>query len=313
MTMIATLTMNPAIDLSCRVEHVSPNQKLRCRAVRRDPGGGGINVSRAVSELGGSSKAIYPAGGSTGDRLRQLLEGTPRLDQRSIPVKEPMRENVIVAEERSEQQYRFGMPGAELAESEWRACLSAVGEVDELGFLVASGSLPPGVPSDFYARVANQANEIGVRLILDTRGEPLRRAVRDGVYLLKPNLRELAEMFEEDGQIEGEDHQEELVQRILDNGWSDVVVLSLGASGVLLASRDGKQRLRSPTVPIRSRVGAGDSMVAGIVHALATGKSIAEAVRLGVAAGAAAVTTPGTQLCRREDVERLEAALADGA
>lgn len=309
MTTIATLTMNPAIDTSCRVAHVTPNHKLRCQSVQRDPGGGGINVSRAVAELGGGSIAVYTSGGTTGELLDQMLEEVSGLTRRRVRVDGPTRENLVVAEERSEQQYRFGMPGAELSEAECQSCLSELRDCDS-ALMVASGSLPPGADVGFYAEVARLARQKEARFVLDTRGEPLRRAMREGVYLLKPNLRELGEMFESEGNLEDEERHEELVRRVLQEGWAEVVVLSLGASGVLMATGDDMRRVRSPTVPIQSRVGAGDSMVAGIVRGLAEGRSVEQAVRLGVAAGAAAVMTPGTQLCRREDVERLEATLA---
>jgi len=170
-------------------------------------------------------------------------------------------------------------------------------------YLVLSGSLPPGVPSDFYARVGCIANASGARTILDTSGEALRLGVHDGLYLLKCNLRELGELAGH--ALTDEAQQEAAAAQLLASGYSEVVVVSLGAAGALVVSKDGWERLRVPTVPVESKVGAGDSMVAGIVLRLSQGRPLREAILFGLAAGAAAVMRPGTQLCRREDTERL--------
>jgi 6-phosphofructokinase 2 len=304
MQVIATLTMNPTIDKSCSVEQVIPGRKLRCQPPRLEPGGGGINVSRAIQRLGGQSVAPYTAGGATGHMLQDLLGDKGVINHRPIPIEGLTRQNLTVLEQSSEQQYRFGMPGPTLQDTEWQQCLDQVAVLEpQTGYIVASGSLPSGVPDDFYARVARLARELGSRFVLDTAGEPLRLATREGVYLLKPNLRELRQLAGRE--LDDESQQEAAAREIVETGQSEVVVVSLGAAGALLVSSTIHQRLRSPTVPIRSRVGAGDSMLAGIVLALAQDESPSDAVRFGVAAGAAAVITPGTELCRREDVKWL--------
>jgi 6-phosphofructokinase 2 len=174
-------------------------------------------------------------------------------------------------------------------------------------YVVVSGSLPPGVPDDFYAQVVRRERERGARVVVDSAGVPLRLAAREGAYLLKPNLRELESVVGRELLTEGD--QEAAAREVLAHGPNDVVVVSLGAGGALLATRAATIRFRAPTVRIQSRVGAGDSMVAGIVHGLVRGDAIEAAMRLGIAAGAAAVMTPGSHLCRREDVERLVAEL----
>ena len=170
-------------------------------------------------------------------------------------------------------------------------------------FIVASGSLPPGMPNDFYGRLAKALRAKEVRLVLDSSGPCLKAALTAGVFLIKPSLRELRALVGSDLTHEGE--QEEAAQQIVKSGGAEVVVVSLGAAGVLFATREDCERLRSPTVPVRSKVGAGDSMVAGITLGLARDYTLRDAIRLGVAAGAAAVMNPGTQLCRRQDAERL--------
>jgi 6-phosphofructokinase 2 len=198
------------------------------------------------------------------------------------------------------------MPGPEATEDEWRACIQKIRIMDPFPeYIVASGSIPPGIPEDFYAQIARLAKENTSRFILDSTGAPLRRALEEGIYLIKPNLGEFKTLAKKE--VEQEIHQVALARRIIHKGQSKAVVVSLGAAGVLMVWKDGCERLHAPTVPIKSKVGAGDSMVAGIVLALERGESLEKAVRFGVAAGAAAVMTPGTELCRKEDTERLYA------
>lgn len=304
---IVTSTINPSIDTSVRVEQVIPERKLRCRVPRPEPGGGGVNVSRAIQILGGRSTAVFTAGGTLGALLKSLLEqeGIAFL---TVPIAGSTRENFTVYEESSGQQFRFGMPGPKLEEGEWKKCLEVLAGLEpKPDYLVASGSLPPGVPQDFYAQLALQARKTGIRLIVDTSGEPLRHAAKAGVFLLKPNLRELEVLSGE--KIGDESQVEAAAGKWLGEGRCEAIVVSIGAGGAFLVSREGTEWFRAPTVPIESKVGAGDSMVAGIVLSLARGESLIEAARFGVAAGAAAVMTPGTELCRREDAERLYRAI----
>ena len=303
MRSVVTLTMNPALDASTSVPYVLPDQKLRCAAPRYEPGGGGINVARAIRMLGGDALAGFPVAGPAGELLVRLLDGEG-VRQAAIPVTGWTRENVNVLEEVSGRQFRFCMPGPILGEDEWPRFLEWIRQIrPPPAFLVASGSLPPGVPVDFYARVATVAREMGSRLILDTSGVPLARAVGKGVYLLKPSLREFQALL---GESEGDEGKiARLAASVVERGWCEVLVLSLGAGGALWATASGRERLSTPAVPVKSSVGAGDSMVAGIVFSLARDRPLREAARFGVAAGAAAVMNPGTALCRRDDVDRL--------
>jgi 6-phosphofructokinase 2 len=300
---VITLTMNPAIDVSSTVDRIVAERKLRCGDARREPGGGGINVSRALGALGGQSVAFYLAGGPTGQIFKDLLDAGG-VESHLVPIAGWTREDFTVVDESSGSQFRFVLPGPEVAKSEWERCLQELEAFNpKPTYLVASGSLPPGVPSNFYGRVARLAKQSGSRLVLDTSGEALGEAADVGAYLLKPNLRELRELAGQE--LDDEEQQAEAAQRLVREGACEVVVVSLGAAGVLVASRDGCERLRSPTVSIRSKVGAGDSMVAGIVLGLIRGQPLREVILLGLAAGAAAVMQRGTGLCKRGDTERL--------
>jgi 6-phosphofructokinase 2 len=295
--------MNPAIDVSTSVDYVIPDDKLRCGVPTYEPGGGGINVARAIRKLGGASRAFFPSGGPAGALLCTLLDGEG-VSYRTFPIAGWTRENTNITERVTRRQFRFVLPGPTLHEREWQSILDELGALAPAPrYLVVSGSLPPGVPADFYARLARIAVRQGVKLVLDASGEPLQRAIAEGVSVLKPSLREFEELTGETGCEES--RLPVLARRLIDEGRCEVLILSLGARGVFWMSASGRGRLASPAVPVRSSVGAGDSMVAGVVLSLARGHTLAEAIRVGVAAGAASVMNPGTELCRPEDVERL--------
>ncbi len=303
---VITITLNPALDKSTYVNQVRPEKKMRCKDPYYEPGGGGVNVSRAIKKLGGTSCAWFLSGGPSGDILCKLLneEG---VDFKAIPIKNWTRENLMVMEENTGNQFRFGMPGPKVSDDEWRQCLTWLEEMkdEELPkFVVASGSLPPGVPKDFYLQVAEIANKRGFKLVVDTSGKALVKAAGEGVYLLKPNMVELPSLVgkEEVSALE----QEEIAMQVLNEGKCQVLVVSLGPRGAMLATKDGKiTYIVSPAVKQQSAVGAGDSMVAGMVLSLIKGCSIEDVVRYGVAAGTAATMTPGSQLCTKKDTEEI--------
>ena len=309
MDTIVTLTMNPVIDKNTFIDRVAPTMKLRCEVPTREPGGGGVNVSRAIHHLGGTSQMLYPAGGFTGQLMQEMIAELG-LAQQVVPIAEMTRENFIVFENSTGQQYRFGMPGPTLTETELQACLDALEQFQPTPqYIVASGSLTPGAPDDFYAHVAGVAERIGAKLILDTSSRALQMTMsQEGVFhpvhLVKPNMRELAQLAGV-AVIEDEPQQEAAARVLIDRGKTDVVIVSLGAQGALLVTKDVVHRYRAPSVPVRSAVGAGDSMVGGIVLKLAQGAAIEAAARYGIAAGSAAVMTDGTQLCRKDDTDRL--------
>lgn len=300
---VVTFTPNPAIDASTAVDWVIAERKLRCCSPRFDPGGGGINVARVIHRLGGHATALFLSGGPTGELLRQLLD-RDGVANRTVHCEQWTRENLTVLEESSGRQFRFGMPGPEVTLGEWQKALTLLYQWEPAPqFVVASGSLPPGVPVDGFAQVARIIKERGSRLVLDTSGPALVSGITAGVYLVKPNLRELQELA--GAKLEDEDELKEAATSIIERGWSEVVVVSLGARGAFLLTSKHCEQIIAPIVPVLSRVGAGDSMVGAIVLALVRGWSLGEAVHFGAAAGAAAVMQPGTELCHRADVERL--------
>lgn len=307
MPAIATLTMNPALDVATGVEEVKPAHKLRCAAPRFDPGGGGINVARVVHALGGEVTAVFPAGGPTGATLRQLLDDSG-LATVPIAIAGATRESLTVAEAKTGLQYRFVMPGPTLSAAEQSALLDALAALPgPPAYVVASGSLPPGCDPVLLRDLAARCRRLGARLVIDTSGPALAACEGARAWLIKPSLRELETLLGRRLANEGEEAAgaRELIAR----GFAEAVVVSLAERGALLATRDGEMRFPAIEVRVVGTVGAGDSMVAAITLALARGSELAEAVRYGVAAGAAALTSGATELARPEDVERLYAGM----
>ena len=267
-TTIITLTMNPALDVTTSADRVGPTDKIRCRGVRYDAGGGGINVARIARVLGGSVSAVFPAGGHTGDLVTQLVAEAD-VPYRRVDITESTRESFTIDEQCSGQQYRFVLPGPRLSFVEQARCLDELRDAARSAeFVVASGSLPPGVPADFYQRVADMCRELGVLLVLDSSGGGLRH-ITSGVFLLKPSIRELRERCGRELVTEAD--QLAAAHELIDSGVTQTVVVSLGSKGALLATPHGSQRFSPVPVKVISGVGAGDAMVAAVTVGLTRG------------------------------------------
>lgn len=307
MTDIVTVTLNPAVDVATSVERIVDTHKLRCALPRRDPGGGGINVARVIHRLGGDCVALYAAGGPTGRVLTALLEGE-HLPAVRIEIAGETRENFCVNETATGREFRFLMPGPSLAEAEWREFDAYLEHMDPAPrYLVLSGSLPAGAPDNVYARLAGAASRRGSRVVVDTAGAALQAVLEVGVYLVKPSLGELSALA---GTPLDEDAACRKARDLVADGRAEVVALTLGARGAWVVTGDRALRLHGRPTTVCSTIGAGDSFVGGMVWALARGLPFDDACRYALAASAASVSSPGTTLCMRDDVERIHAELA---
>ncbi len=303
-TPILTLTLNPALDMATEVPELLPGHKLRCSEPMLDPGGGGLNVSRAIKGLGGDSLALVALGGLTGDRLAGLIraDGVTFL---SLLGPGETRQSLTVTEQASGRQYRFMLPGPVWGAAERARVFTLLSATARPGgFSVISGSQPPGVPKDFPAQLAASMPES--RVVLDTSGPALVEAVARPI----PGLEVLRMDGEEAEGLAGRGlatlaETADFAQGLVRRGVARRVVVARGAEGNVLATAEGRLFARAPRVEVKSTVGAGDSFVGALVLAMARGQSDGEALAMGSAAAGAAVMSDATQLCRAEDVMRL--------
>jgi 6-phosphofructokinase 2 len=308
MTPILTVTLNPALDLATSAEAVRPGLKLRCATARTDPGGGGINVARVIRRLGGKARAFVALGGTTGDRVATLLarEGIAlaRFDGPG-----ETRESLSVTDRATGGQYRFVMPGPAWPKAAGQRALAAIAEAAGPGALVVlSGSLAPGLPDDLPAALARRIARLGGRLILDTSGATLARAARPAVpaFVLRMDEAE-AEMLAAI-RLKTRGDSADFAAALVRQGAAEVVVIARGPDGSVMATRDGRWFARAAEVPVKSKVGAGDSFLGAFTLAAARGRPLPRALQEGMAAASATVMTEATELCRAADVRRLAAA-----
>jgi len=303
---LITLTLNPALDLAADADAVVPTHKIRMHQEHADPGGGGVNVSRVVHELGGDTLAVIAAGGASGRVLEEMLDeaGVPRC---SVTIQGRTRVSLNVLDRGSGLEYRFVPEGPTLSEPEWRAVLAAVEEARG-EWLIASGSLPHGVPDDAYAQVARIAARRGQRFVLDSSGEALKAAMdQGGIELVKPSLNELEHLV--GCELKDPARQDAEVMALVQRGAARLIAVTLGRDGALLATPDGVLRMSAMDVPMRSSVGAGDAFLAATTLALARGCTPLDALAWGTAAGATTIACAGTARLRRADVEARYRAL----
>jgi 6-phosphofructokinase 2 len=302
MPSIITVTPNPCIDISAAVPKLVADKKLRCTHLKKEPGGGGINVSRVITRLGGDTIAMYLAGGYTGDFLSEMLKNE-NVKTAVVKTRGHTRENFVMKEDSSGAQYKFGMPGPEVEEHEWKALLDMISKLPQTDYMVASGSLSPGMPADFYARVARLAKQKNYRLILDTAGEALQAALGEAVFMIKPNLGELASL----SGVRELSHESAIkaAHTLIRQKQCEMVAVSMGAAGALLVSDSLSAHVPAPVTKIKSTVGAGDSMVAGLVLGLSGHMPLQKVLEYGVACGTATTMKEGTALCNPEDVRLL--------
>ncbi len=311
MPRVLTVTPNPALDVFAATAQVRPTRKLRCDDVSRTAGGGGVNVARVLHALGTSCSAIFPQGGTTGALLQSLLlqEG---VSHRALQLRGLTRESFTVLDRSSGQEFRFVLPGPDMDAAEVQTLLACVR--DELhapsepvdtrpGWLVVSGSLAPGVSLDFHGAIAVLAREAGVRLVVDAGGESLRAALNHQVYLAKPSLSELRALTGRE--LAALQDVADSAAALVGQGAAHLLVVSLGEQGALLVSREGVLYAAPLDVPVRSAVGAGDSLVAGMVAALSAGRATGEAFRYGVACAGASLSLRSGQSLEKQVVEAL--------
>lgn len=298
---IVTLTLNPALDKSAHFRGLVPEQKIRCEEPRYDAGGGGVNVSKAIARLEGESLCVFTSGGPIGLMLEELVQ-KESIAYEVIKTTNWTRESFVAVDDNTNSQYRFSFSGSPISDDEKNNIIHAIQELKPK-FLVISGSLNEGLPTDFYKYIGDLAKKSGSKVIVDTSGEALRKVLDTGLYLIKPNLGELAKLIGVERLEMGEVVPAAL--KLIEKGSAEIVVVSLGPQGAVLVTATQTEFVAAPTVIKKSTVGAGDSMVGAMVWALSQNKSLKEVVQWGVACGTAATMNDGTQLFKLEDAKRL--------
>jgi 6-phosphofructokinase 2 len=304
---IITLTLNPALDKSAKADGIVPDHKLKCHSINYQPGGGGINITRILNRLGVTSSCVFPYGGNSGISLNELLI-KENIKPLSIPIKAWTRENLSVFDTYTGLQYRFGMPGNMLSDSELINIETVLEKLlNENDIFVLSGSVAEGISTNYYAKLIRHLAEKNIKVVLDTSGAALKEALKEGIYLIKPNQRELAELAGKDFLSSLE--QEKFALEIIKSHGVRYVVVSLGARGAFVASNDGITYQSTPSVLVKSTIGAGDSMVAGLIYAIQNNCSAELMLKWGVACGAATTMSEGTSLANKEDIDKVFAML----
>lgn len=299
--MVVTVTINPCIDKSTRVEQLQAEGKLRCSQLVNEPGGGGINVSKALKKLGVEATALFPAGGHNGNMLCVLLEAEGILFK-AIQVKNETRENWVVLETSGNAQYRFTFPGLPATEDLSTALIDRLSTL-AASFVVASGSLPPGLPENVYGLIVEKATTMGAKCIVDTSGAALAALKGKKAFLIKPNIGELAKLLNIH-HLE-KDEVPAAARRMIEDGYATLLAVSMGVTGAWLVSSDEGFFCAPPPVKRVSTVGAGDSMVAGMLYMLQQHASLEDTLKFGVACGTAATMNEGTKLFDKNEAFRL--------
>ena len=306
MSDILTITLNPALDRSTSTDHIVPEEKLRCETPRTEAGGGGINVARAVGKMGGAARAFVAISGFQGQRYLERLRTEPLVPE-VFHTHGETRQSFAVVDRSTGEQFRFVTPGPTWTEDENREVMAALRRcTPQKGWVVLSGSQPPGVPYDFPARLATQMRDSSAKLVLDTSGEPMKALLRAGPahqHVLRLDDGESEELAGR--KLKSVKDVADFAQELVSRDVAEVVVFALGSEGSILVEGENRWRAKTrPVVPV-SKVGAGDSFVGVFTWSLANGADWEEALRYGVAAAASAVTTEGTELCDRDQVHDL--------
>lgn len=299
--MIITITLNPCIDKSTVVDEFQPEIKMRCKEVKNEAGGGGINVSKALKRLEANPIALFPAGGHNGEMLKTLLN-KENISFHSIATRAETRENWIVLETNTNKQYRFTFPGKEIDEQAIHDLLDDLQSFAP-SFVVASGSLPPQLPPLFYGLIVEKTKALNAKCVVDTSGDALKALEGRNAFMIKPNVGELCKILGIE-RLEKNEVDDAALQ-LIENNYAENVVVSMGAEGAWLVNKTEKHFVAAPQVKKISTVGAGDSMVAGIIYMLQKESSLKKAIKFGVACGSAATMNAGTELFHKEDVYKI--------
>lgn len=300
---VVTLTINPALDKSATIVDMTPFDKLECHDITYHPGGGGINISRVLNRLKIESKCFFPFGGKTGEHLIELLQ-EDHIEVFATPIAVLTRENFAVFNNKTKLQYRFGMPTAAFSENEMVVLEKLINEqVLENDILVISGSLPKGLPVNYYSKIIQNLNAKNVKVIVDTSGPVFNEVLKNELFLIKPNQKELARLACKESLTKKE--REAFALRMVADKTAKYVVVSLGKEGAFMAHEKGITYVKAPVISVKSTIGAGDSMVAGLIYGIIKNETPKNILRWGVACGVSATLSEGSDLAHKVNIDAV--------
>lgn len=302
---ILTVTLNPTVDTCMEVPRLSSGGKNRAKPQSVQGGGGGINVARCLRRLGGSATAWHTSGREVGARLNRLLDAEG-LDHRSTEIGSDTREAIIVAEHWTGHSYHIVPPGPVLTDDEEKLCMDAiVAAAHDVSYLIITGSVTHGLRDDFCAEIVRRTGTNGTKVILDIAAEQLPKALQEDIFMVRLDRHEAAELI---GQpIEDFGDARAANDYLLANGAIHNALTTVGALGAVYSDRVAHYEISAPISPHppRSDVCAGDSLVASVTFQLSRGHTCLHACEFGVAAAAATVRLPGTEVFEFSTVETL--------
>ena len=297
---VLTITMNPSVDIGTEASEIIPDQKTRCKEPVYDPGGGGINVARVLKRLGISVDALFVAGGHSGALLQKMVD-EEAITSIYIEGPDATRENIAIIDNSTGKQFRFVMPGKISDEDTLAHTLTKIESIiSDYEFVIGSGSLPDGTPTNFYSQIAAIVKKAGKQFVLDTSGTSLFEGLHSGADYIKPNQEEFAEMK----RIFGVKSDEDLCQFLFEKGVKNIIH-TFGKEKTLHITPTETTRFTPPKVEVRSSIGAGDSFVGGLVAGLIKGLPENKAVGYGISAAASTLQSEGTDLCDAGEVEQI--------
>lgn len=300
---VVTLTINPALDKSAKVAEMIPFDKLECFDITYHPGGGGVNISRVLHRLKVESHCLFPFGGKTGEHLIDLLE-EQHIEVIATEISNLTRENFAVFNTKTKLQYRFGMPTSPFDEKELATVETLINQhVANNDIFVISGSLPKGLPVDYYSKIIKNLTAKDVKVIVDTSGPVFNEVLKNELFLIKPNQKELARLAGKQTMTAKE--QETFALQLVTSKTAKYVVVSLGKDGAFIAHKNGIEYISAPVISVKSTIGAGDSMVAGLIYAITKNETPTNMLRWGVACGVAATLSEGSDLAHKENIDKI--------
>jgi 1-phosphofructokinase len=302
--MIITITLNPAVDKTIEIDDFCVGSVNRVSTQRTDAGGKGINVSKVIRSLEGSSKAVGILGGTAGTFIKEYMD-SQGIENDFVFIEGETRTNIKIVDNLRRTNTDINEPGPDVKPDDIeRVREKVLNSLDDTSVVVFSGSVPANVDKSIYGKWITEAKKAGAKTILDADGELLKKGIEAGPFLIKPNIHELEKLF--GTELKDIKETEKLARGLIENYGIEMVAVSLGERGAIFLNKKSSVLVHGIKVDVKSTVGAGDSMVAALAYSIDRAGSFEKAITLAVAAGTANVMTAGSQAAEYKTVADLE-------